>query len=733
MLEGLLHHKKEEKDYLCALVVAEKRIAAAIWETTKDGKVTVLKTTQKEYEGEWEKAIDAADQAVTGLESELPEGKELTKVVFGLYPAWLTDDRIKEPHLKQLKALTSALSLTPLGFVELPIAVAHLLQKDEGNQQTVILVGIDETHVTVSLFKIGKLVGSVTGARTESVSLDLEKLLATFTDVEVLPSRVLLYGEVTDLEKLKAELLNHPWQKKANFLHFPKIEVLPADFAVKAVAVASSTEIMPQTQEVAVSQQVTDQEPAVAEVSGKSEEVAAIAEDLGFVTDREDESAGETVVASESEEGVKSEEVANVEPVAVPQSRIVEGSRPAGIRLPRIALPKLTFTFPVPRLLVVPKLGLVAVALVTLLVLGGSVFAVYWWLPKATVQLLVKAQMLDKTEDITVDPSVTTADAEQKILPGKEVKAEMSGSFTVPTTGKKTVGEKAKGEVTIYNKTLNSKTFKSGAILTAGKLKFTLDEEVSVASASESVGSLTYGTVKISVTASDIGTASNVGPGTDFVFTDLPTSSYSARNEKALAGGTSREIAVVARDDQKTARDQAVTELEQKATAEINQTLSGNTKLLANSLSSKVVGESFNKEIGEETDELSVEMTVAATAFAYNESDFFTLLEKIVSVNIPQRYEYKKENAEMSVEEVAGGEGEARVFKARIKVELLPKVETVDLAQKLAGRSVAEATDYLRSQSGVAGVEFDVEAPLASLKKKLPANSGNIRIQVASL
>lgn len=732
MLEGLLHHKKEEKEYLCALIVAEKRIDAAIWETTKDGKVTVLKTTQKEYEGEWEKAIDAADQAVTDIESELPEGRELTKVVFGLFPTWLVDDRIKEPHLKQLKALTSALSLTPLGFVELPIAVAHLLQKDEGTQQTVILVGIDGTHLVVSLFKIGKLVGSVNGVRTENIPLDVEKLLATFTDVEVLPSRVLLYGVTPDLEKLKADLLNHPWQKKANFLHFPKIEVLPDDFVVKAVAVASSTEIMPQTQE-AVSQEVTEQEPAAAEVSGKSEEVTAIAEDLGFVTDSEDELKGETAVASDSEEGVKQEVVANVEPVAIPQSRRVEEGRPAGIKLPRIALPKLTFNFSVPRLPAIPKLGLMAVVLVAFLVLGGSAFAVYWWLPKATVQLFVKSQMLDKTEEITVDTNATTADAEQKILPGKEVKAEVSGSQSVPTTAKKTVGEKAKGEVTIYNKTLNQKTFKSGTILIAGKLKFTLDEEVSVASASESVGSLTYGTAKISVTASDIGSVSNVSPGTDFAFGDLPTSSYSARNEKALAGGSSREIAVVAREDQKTARDQAIAELEQKATTEINQTLGGSMKLLANSLSSKVVGESFNKEIGEEADELSVEMTVAATAFAYSDNDFFTLLEKIVSVNIPQRYEYKKENAEMSVEEVAGGEGEARVFKARIKVELLPKVETGDLAQKLAGRSVAEATDYLRSQGGVAGVEFDVETPLASLKKKLPANARNISILIAPL
>ena len=217
MLEGLLHHKKEEKDYLCALVVTEDRVDAALWEATKDGKVNVLKNSTVPFTGEWEKTIDAADQAVTEIETGLPEGVELTKVVFGLFPEWLTEDRIKDAYLKQLKQLTTSLSLKPLGFVELPTAVVHLLQRDEGTQQTVILVGVESKHVTVSLFKIGKLVGSVTQARTE-ITADIEGILASFKEVEVLPSRVLLYGTSSDLENLKSDLLNYPWQKKANFL-----------------------------------------------------------------------------------------------------------------------------------------------------------------------------------------------------------------------------------------------------------------------------------------------------------------------------------------------------------------------------------------------------------------------------------------------------------------------------------------------------------------------------------
>ena len=67
MFEGLLNRKKEEKEYLTALVVTEDRIDAALWETSKDGTVKILKTEGKSYANGWESAIDAADSSVTDI------------------------------------------------------------------------------------------------------------------------------------------------------------------------------------------------------------------------------------------------------------------------------------------------------------------------------------------------------------------------------------------------------------------------------------------------------------------------------------------------------------------------------------------------------------------------------------------------------------------------------------------------------------------------------------------
>mgnify|MGYP001586240712 CR=1 FL=1 len=313
------------------------------------------------------------------------------------------------------------------------------------------------------------------------------------------------------------------------------------------------------------------------------------------------------------------------------------------------------------------------------------------------------------------------------------MKVEVSGTKKITTSGKKTVGDHARGEVTIYNKTLNTKVFKKDTVLTSGKLKFTLDDETQVASASEGVGSLTYGTNKANVTASDIGTVSNLSPGTEFSFTDLPTSSYSARNEKALTGGTSRDIAVVSRDDQKKAREEAILELTKQAEGEVAGKLASREKLLENSSASKVLKETFDREIGEEGDEVTVDMTISVSAYAYDGSDLYALIENIVADNVPDNYEYKKENTKIKVEDSGSVEGETRVFNTRFTVELWPKVEVTDLAKKIAGKSFSDSTKYIKSIGGVAGLEYDVQAPLKILKEKLPLNPGNIKVDIAAL
>lgn len=720
MLEGLLHHKKEPPLYYAALTITERQIDAALWEGQKDGKVKVIKIASEKYtEGDWENAITASDKAISAIEEGMPEGIELTKVVFGLNPDWLIEDKIKEIYLKKLKQLTARLSLTALGFVELPTAISYYLQKEENAPQTVIMVGIENRNLIVSLFKIGKLIGNQIVVRGGDISLDLEKALTAFTDVEVLPSRILLYGTDEKIEEYKTAFLNYPWQKKANFLHFPKIEILNHETVVKAVAISSAHEITSPVGEEADNLNKTNE---TISDSGTSEEVAEIAEDLGFVSDRD---IGASDIAVDlPRKPQKIADVDNIEPVVSTKSKFKFPF------IPRFSFKKFQMAFKIPRF---SKFSLLGIISGILLLVFGVIYAVYWYYPKGEVSLLVSTKTFAASENVTVDLNLDKTDVEKKILPGKEIQAELSNSKSIPTTGKKTVGDKAKGEITIYNKVANSKTFKKGTVVESGKLKFTLDSDVTIASASENIGSLTYGTNKATITAADIGQVYNLGPGTEFSFEELPQSSYSGRNEKALSGGSSREVMVVARDDQKNLKDQLTQDLIKQATEDINKKNSGEIKLLVDSITTKINKEIFSKEIGEEADSISLDLTVTAAGITYKNADLTELLDRIIAGNIPEGYEYKKDQIKITTNQISESQDKTRAFKINIEVALLPKVEFGDLTGRVAGLPCQKAIEYIESQKNVSGAECEVMKPFFLFKDRLPANPKNIKITLATL
>jgi len=109
------------------------------------------------------------------------------------------------------------------------------------------------------------------------------------------------------------------------------------------------------------------------------------------------------------------------------------------------------------------------------------------------------------------------------------------------------------------------------------------------------------------------------------------------------------------------------------------------------------------------------------------------LLESIVANNVPQNFEFNKSEAVLKVVNIGEDKDGKRTISVEIKVNLLPKIDTSDLSKKLAGRSIDDATAYLKSQSNISGVEFSLSGQLPNLKKNLPANPANIKIVVASL
>lgn len=747
ILEKVLPHESRPKQMFLSLVITSGEMLGSVWNQTGEGKTDVLATScERVLDDNWEERIIAADKAITSLEGKVP-GVELSKVVLGLPSDYLTETGDVDPKVKpEIKKLTTELSLDPIGFVSVHQALIHKLKVDEGVPPSVILINVKKDGLTIHLYKIGNLLGTQTIGREEIVS-HVEEVLKSFTELEVLPSRMLLYGSDADnLEEVKRLLLKYPWPTKANFLHFPKIEILPEDTSVLAVSLAGASEMrgsvnLEEKIEGVPSEKVVAQPDVSREASAESE----LKEKANEGFEETEPSVGEVneesnveMVAPESLGFKKSEDVLEKTPSSL-KSSIAENEEEdlSGEEEKR---PKFHFSLPAK----IPTFDFSKVTLALnslplkggkLPIIGGGVafilvllFAVYWLLPHARVTVLELTKSVDETATFTIDPTATVADSSSKIVPGLKQEQSVTGDKTIPATGQKQVGDPAKGAVTIYNKdTSGSKTFPKGSILAAGSLKFTLNSDVTVASASQTIDTITFGKAGANITAAAIGTASNLPAGTAFDFQDFATSIAVARNDQPLTGGTSKTVTVVSRDDYDNLVKSLTRDLIAKAKSDLASSVSGQTRLIDDTVEASVTQKNFSQEIDQQAKELSGNLTVTVSGLAYNEEDVLTFMKGLVGNKLPKGYSFPS-SGEIKITKTTIKKDGSVLASVKFHAEASPTFDVAGIQKNLAGKSLQAAQEYLKSITGVAGADFDFSWNIFG--KRMPANSKNISVSV---
>ncbi len=702
ILSKFLPKTEEKQDYFLTLEICQEKVKTAAC-AIKNGEVEILGLGSANFTGGWEEMTLVVDEALSQVEGKFPPDMEVNKVVLGLPSEYTKDGKIEDSYLTNLKELLKKLSLTPLGFVEIPLAVIHYLQKQEGGPQTLILVRVGN-QLSISLVRVGKITNTLSIPKTESVTQDLEKAMATFVGVEVLPSRILLY-DGGDLEKTKQELINHPWLARAPFLHFPKIESAPLDLDIKAVAFAGASEMA-----------------QVVEVTEAKEPTAAPNEtaDFGFVKNQD---------ILEFQPPKEKPLTAVINEPATPPAPPPMATSSRRFSLPKLRLPHLP---QLSRLLTFLRLrtGLaILMAAILLLLFSAGIVAAYWYLPSAQVNLLLSAQNKEQPLEIIINPKLTSLNEATKEVPGLKVEIDEKETKKVPTTGKKTIGDPAKGQVTIYNGTSSSKTFDKGTVITApNNLKFSLNDNVTIASKSGDLTDLRPGKADVNVTAVAIGPEGNLGVGQIFSLASFSTDDFMAKNSVAFSGGTSRQISVVARSDQEGMMATATSELTEQAKKDSGGKLNTGEKIIEDTLAGEVTSKKFSKGIDEEATELSLDLGMHFTALAYRESDLTNLLEKSMAASIPAGFDFKKETVKMEVTDLTKKKDGTMVMKANFSVSLLPRLNIDEIKKNLTGKDLKTADNYLRSLGNVAGYEINFTRKLPFFNKNLPHIEKNISI-----
>lgn len=748
VLAKIGQQKEEKREYFFALTISYEKVKSAIWIIEK-GKTKVVSIGKSAPWSKEEGLLTAVDDALSGAtETFTPEEKveEPNKVIFGLPEGWVKEEKIIPSKLEVLKKISQKLDLKPVGFVVNTEAIIYQLKVNEGVPPTATLLGLNKSKVYITLVDLGKIISFTTVEKSQDLGADIAEGLSRFGAEKSFPARIILYNDGEDLEKAKEELLAYSWPS-SSFLHLPKIEVLPSDFDIRAVALAGG-------REVAKAAGVKILEPKPKEE--KKEEVVPFlppkeveeVEEFGFVKGKDITKELPLRPKPEIIERPREPQVfqAPQAPQELKRPKEEEVSSPprgkhfptfkfpridrTSFRLPKIDFSKIALLFSPARFGGKASL-IIGAVLVLLFIFGGLAVIAYWYLPRAQITLFVEPKLLEKEFKIKLDAELSVPDPETLALPATSVETVMEGEKTTETTGSKTVGEPARGEVTIYNGTPKEKTFTTGTLITSSSgIKFTLDENVTVASQSGTAADPVPGKATVGVTASAIGTEGNLASGTEFTVLDYASSDFIAKNETAFTGGTSREVRVVSKEDQESLSSALTEELRQKAIQELSQKLSPESTLLEESLSSKVAKKDFSQDVGVEADELSLTQKLKFSALTYKEEEFKNLIENQIQGTIPAGFEFKREESETDFELIEVEEDGSAIFNAAFRANLLPKLELEKIKADIVGKYPGVGELYLDNLPNVVGFEAKIISRFPRRLQTFPRLAKNIQIEV---
>lgn len=347
-----------------------------------------------------------------------------------------------------------------------------------------------------------------------------------------------------------------------------------------------------------------------------------------------------------------------------------------------------------------------------LFLLGFGLAAYY--LPRAKVSLTVESEPLVKTLELTASTSAQAVSKEQNTIPALEIFTSARRSESSPSSGRKDVGEKAVGVVNIYNKTLSPLTLPAGSLVTKGTiagddLRFLTKSSITVPARTpqaDSPSGYIPGKGSVEIAAEKIGDGHNLPAKTIFLVAGKSTAEIIAENDDNLSGGSRREVLVVTDEDQKKLFERLSGLIKEDLRQTLLGKLVGGQIIDENSVSFEVLSKSYDKSPSEEAENLSLILEMKAKVLTVSESDLKSLVSGKLSDFVPEGYELfgDEKTVELVEAKLSGG---VLNITAKGKGFIIPKIDQEGIRNRLQGKTLDEARNYLGGLTNVSSFKIE--------------------------
>jgi hypothetical protein len=379
------------------------------------------------------------------------------------------------------------------------------------------------------------------------------------------------------------------------------------------------------------------------------------------------------------------------------------------------------------------KLKIMAIILLIVAILEGVL--AYFYLPRANVNVVLKAEKLDKTYEITAQKDATL-NIETSTIGAQVVSVDKETSKDLPTSGTKDVGEKAKGTITITNETgTDQPLVATTRFVSANNLVFRSTAAVTIPKAYlDPGGNKINGSATASVVADATGEAYNIGPS-NFTIPGLAAAVQSkiyGRNGAAMSGGSTRKIKIVSETDIQNAQTQLMNELIVSGKEEaLSKTNKDENISLEGSAGGIVISGSANPAVGAEAETFKYNLKATINVIVVKKSDYYNILTSKIDNEIAKDKELLPGELEKTTEskvtnlDIANGK---MVIASHVVAPIVAKMDLNAMKNNIKGKSVTNAISYLKAFEEI----YDAQISLwPFFARKIPITSKRIYINTS--
>lgn len=687
----------KEKIYLGLFLKENQAVAFVIKD---EGKAFKLVDKEKfTYSNGWENLTQDFDKVIFQLEEKL--NINFQEIILFVYShiVDLKNKEIKKEYLLKIKKLIKDLELKPLGYIECCEAVVSYFEKKEELPLTALVVELDETKMSLFVYKGGTVTFSKTIDRSDNIIKDFTNAIEEVRGKMLLPSKIILYDS-KDLDKEISKILTHQWSEDF-FIQLPRVHVVKENEITDGLIKIFQNQISSGTKEVIISANIdSDNEQK------KEDEI------FGFKIGADISDVKQNLVQETKQEDDKQE--------IIQKARLIELSKL--LHKIKNIIKKIHFK---------PKFkigtnnknqGVKFIIIGVILIISGLFLNEYFF-HKASLTLYLPSQKI--IEEITISED--------------EIPIETSTISAVLTeskvaTGKKEIGEKAKGAVTIHNFSSASKTFNSGTVVSTNGINFSLDQDVNVASASNvMVGSSLVkqpGRVKVGVVAVEIGPQGNIQKNQEFSIENNPSDTFLALNEEAMSGGTKKEITTVSKKDIDDLKSLVLEKGERKNKSQVKS--ENKVTMLEDMTESNFSKQNFSKEIGEEAENVSLEAKVESSFYFINNNSLLSFLSKKLEKKLLSGFILDKTRINFTIINVSKNTKNTEI-DLKVNAYATKDISHDKIIELVKAKKQSHLDKILKENYEIKGFKIRIYEPLPLINQWTPFFKKNIDLKISIL